>query len=227
MSSRTRDISMWEKYDALSKVSPALAESYIKVSIFSFYNSSIFKLLISCFQEQFSHLQELLKAESEVVKSTRELVQAEREIVQAEREIVKKTEYILSLKDKEVLMAKGLMTARGIFERHVGNCFHELRQLDALQLNERFNVSNLILKLDSPSFLIPKQAKITKSFISAVKRCNSILRDVYDDLSKEQHGHPWTGDSVQVYKKTLKPGHECVIDYIAKEMNLDVIKIDE
>ena len=220
MSSRTRDISMWEKYDALSKVSPALAESYIKVSIFFLYNSSIFKLLISCFQEQFSHLQELLKAEREVVKNTRE-------IVQAEREIVKKTKYILSLKDKEVLMAKGLMTARGIFERHVGNCFHELRQLDALQLNERFNVSNLILKLDSPSFFIPKKAKVTKSFIGAVRRCNSILRDVYDDLSKEQHGHPWTGDSVQVYKKTLKPGHEFVIDYIAKEMNLDVIKIDE
>ena len=84
-----------------------------------------------------------------------------------------------------------------------------------------------MLKLASPRFKIPNDAMITKSFMEAVKGCKTNLRDLYDDLSKEQHGFPWTGDSVKVFKRSLKPGHECVIDYIAKEMNLDVIKIDE
>jgi len=148
-------------------------------------------------------------------------------IVRKTDAIVAAKEEIILMKNIEILKAKGLMTSRGIFEHHVGKCFFELKHNNALKEDERLNTSNLILKLASPRFKIPNDAMITKAFMEAVKGCKTNLRDLYDDLSKEQHGFPWTGDSVKVFKRSLKPGHECVIDYIAKEMNLDVIKIDE
>ena len=166
------------------------------------------------------------KAEEEV-KMTKKLLKKTEDIVIMTKELVKKTEDIVLMKDKELLMAKRLMSSRGIFERQVGRCYYELKQLGVLSSNERLNISNLVLKLDSPSFEYSDDATITTAFMKAVVDCNSNLRDLYDDVSKEQHGYPWTGDSIRIFTKFLKPAHECIIEYIAKEMNLDVVKINE
>jgi hypothetical protein len=132
---------------------------------------------------------------------------------------------IVLMKDKEIMMAKGLMSSRGIFERLVGRCYYELKQLKYIPSSERLNISNLVTKLDS--FENATGATITTAFVKAGRDCNANLRDLYDDLSKEQHGYPWTGDSVRIFTKFLKPAHECIIEYIAKEMNSDVVKINE
>ena len=159
------------------------------------------------------------KAEKEVQKTEQLLKKTE--------DVVKKTEDVVLMKDKELLMAKGLMSSRGIFERHVGRCFYELKGLGVLSSTERLNVSNLIMKLDSPSFKYSDDATITTAFMKAVGDCNSNLRDLYDDISKEQHGYPWTGDSIRIFTDSMKPAHTCIIEYIANEMNLDIVKINE
>ena len=38
--------------------------------------------------------------------------------------------------------------------------------------------------------------------MKAVKLRNSNLRDLYDDVSREQHGYIWTGDSVKSSKSS-------------------------
>ena len=171
--------------------------------------------------------EEEVKMTKELLKKTEDNVKKTEDIVKKTEDIIKKTEDIVLMKDKELLMAKGLMSSRGIFERQVGRCYYELKQLGVLSSNERLNISNLVLKLDSPSFEYSDDATITTAFMKAVVDCNSNLRDLYDDVSKEQHGYPWTGDSIRIFTKFLKPAHECIIEYIAKEMNLDVVKINE
>ena len=68
------------------------------------------------------------------------------------------------------------MTSRGIFERHVGKCYFELKHKNALKEDERLNISNLVLKLASPRFKIPNDAMITTAFVEIVKACNTNLR---------------------------------------------------
>ena len=131
----------------------------------------------------------------------------------------------LMYKDKELLSAKGLLTARGIFEFYMYLCFGELQKVGICRWTEKFNVSNMIVKM----YLKENQHKMPPggycaNLLSAADQCNVNLSDVYMALSSEVHGSPWSGPGVLVYASKLTTGVKCLVVFIADSMNLRTIE---
>ncbi len=126
------------------------------------------------------------------------------------------------LLQKDNLRTKGLLSSRGIFEQCVLRCFYELKKTP----NEKFVVSNTISKIDEmirdPS-KIPSEAPNTRELIQHVQECKFEykLQSLFNKLSKEIHGSPWSGECVKVFSKDLNSNEICLIKKISSTFGLD------
>ena len=129
-------------------------------------------------------------------------------------------------KDKELLGAKGLLTARGIFEFYIHQCFDELQKLGLTTEREKLKVSHTINKLDN----LKIQAKLLpdgkcRRLLKAADDCNVKILSVYETLCKDIHGSPWSGPGVRVNNENLAPEVACLLDFVASDLSLTMLPI--
>jgi hypothetical protein len=138
---------------------------------------------------------------------------------------LEKKDIELLYKDKELLSSKGKLTARGIFEFYMYLCFGELQTGGICKQSEKFNVSNMLVKMG----LKENQEKLPPggycaSLLSAADQCNVELSSVYMVLCNDIHGSPWSGPGVLVYASELNVGQKCLVEFIADKMKLNTIE---
>jgi hypothetical protein len=141
----------------------------------------------------------------------------------SQKEIEKKN-IQLEQKEKELLGAKGLLTARGIFEFYIHQCFDELQKLGLTTEREKFKVSHTINKLNKPEI----QAKILpngkcRRLLKAANDCNVEIHSVYETLSYDIHGSPWNGPGVRVNNENLPQEEACLLDFVASDLSLKML----
>jgi hypothetical protein len=130
----------------------------------------------------------------------------------------------LEQKEKELLGAKGLLTARGIFEFYIHQCFDELQKLGLANEREKFKVSHTINKLNKPEI----QAKMLpngkcRKLLKAADDCNVEIHSVYATLSNDIHGSPWNGPGVRVNSENLPQKEACLLDFVASDLSLKML----
>ena len=120
-----------------------------------------------------------------------------------------------------MLGMKGLLTSRGIFENYLNTCMIEMKNASLLKPKTKFNAALIIEKLNSEEKLLPESGCCRK-LLYEVASCGADLSDVYNSLSTEIHGAPWSGPSVRMYSSELRKESICILRFIASEMLLEV-----
>ncbi len=120
-----------------------------------------------------------------------------------------------------MLGMKGLLTSRGIFENYLNTCMIEMKNANLLKSTTRFNAALIIEKLNSEEKRLPESG-YCRRLLDEVANCGADLNDVYNSLSTEIHGAPWSGPSVRIYSSDLRKESTCILRFIASEMLLEV-----
>jgi len=139
-------------------------------------------------------------------------------------------EFRVHMLQKELLMTKGTLTARGIFEHMIGECGKELFSDPMNPSRKPPSIAAICDKLHS--FLI-KNETLTDSYpacqnILTIFRECELNTDEYNPtklwvtLCNEVHGAPWSGPAVMVRSSRLHSKESCVIMRIAKSMHLSI-----
>ena len=160
-------------------------------------------------QEKDKRLQDIGKEKEKEEKLYHNLLQAKEELIQN--------------KDIMHLQAKGLMTSRGVFECYLQYCFFELT---INQPRRKFNASWVCEQIDAGKF--PESAERCPRLLQMKNECSaSSLREVYETLSNEIHGAPWSGNSINVKYTKLSKEEFCIVKAVAMEVGLKVSADDE
>ena len=119
----------------------------------------------------------------------------------------------------EILHAKGLLTARGVFERAAHLAFFEMNLKGAVNtiqaLREVGNASKLGVWTqhlrDAAAHCAPKE------------QTSDLLISVWQELSLDVHGFSWKGPDVQ-FSASLSEQAKCVVEELCKKMGLKIKK---
>ena len=119
----------------------------------------------------------------------------------------------------EILHAKGLLTARGVFERAAHLAFFEMNLKGAVSttqaLRELGNASKLGVWTqhlrDAAAHCAPKE------------QTSDLLISVWQELSLDVHGFSWKGPDVQ-FSASLSEQAKCVVEELCKKMGLKIKK---
>ena len=161
-------------------------------------------------KEKDRRLQDIVKEKEKEAKLYQNLLQAKEDLIQS--------------KDVMYLQAKGLMTSRGVFECYLQNCLFELTTIN--QPRRKFNASWVCEQIDAGKF--PESAERCTRLLQVKNECGaSSLREVYETLSNEIHGAPWSGSSINVKYTKLSKEEFCIIKAVAREVGLKVSADDE
>ena len=167
------------------------------------------KLYQDIVKEKDGRLQDIVKEKEKEAKLYQNLLQAKEDLIQS--------------KDVMYLQAKGLMTSRGVFECYLQYCFFELT---INQPRRKFNASWVCEQIDAGKF--PESAERCPRLLQVKNECGaSSLREVYETLSNEIHGAPWSGSSINVKYTKLSKEEFCIIKAVAREVGLKVSADDE
>ena len=124
--------------------------------------------------------------------------------------------------EKELLMSKGLLNARGIFEHQLKKCFLEMWQVGLIKVNiisfreDCFTtniIKNLFIHMDS----LPVNG-LSSRLLKAATNCNCDLRTLYNTLNDDDiHGNPWSGPGIRMYMSHLGKEDGCFITYLIED----------
>ena len=119
----------------------------------------------------------------------------------------------------EILHAKGLLTARGVFERAAHLAFFEMNLKGAV------NTTQALRELGNAS----KLGVWTQHLRDAAAHCapkeqtSDLLISVWQELSLDVHGFSWKGPDVQ-FSASLSEQAKCVVEELCKKMGLKIKK---
>jgi hypothetical protein len=122
--------------------------------------------------------------------------------------------------EQQLLMSKGLLTSRGIFEQQLHKCLMEMKHLEIFSLKERFNASSAIDKIVQNKTTLPPEGPSYR-LLEATEKFKGDLSILFSSLSKEIHGTPWNGLGVKVYTSLLRKEDGCLLRYIAADYGLE------
>ena len=143
----------------------------------------------------------------------------EKEKVEKEKERDVLQQRVIKL-EEDLLRAKGLMTARGVFERVVQLAFNEQKQVG--KVKGKCMIAN-VLPTTSDN---PEVGRFSKLLVSSAQRCDSTqsvkdaLQGVWTQLSQQVHDFPWSGD-VKI-GSDLPEVTRCIATELCKDMGLEV-----
>ena len=150
------------------------------------------------------------------------LAESEKKLALAEERLKSQKEiYELhaQIANVEILHAKGLLTARGVFERAAHLAFFEMNLKGAVNtiqaLREVGNASKLGVWTqhlrDAAAHCAPKE------------QTSDLLISVWQELSLDVHGFSWKGPDVQ-FSASLSEQAKCVVEELCKKMGLKIKK---
>ena len=120
---------------------------------------------------------------------------------------------------KELLQAKGLLTARGVYERVAQQAWDE--QKDAGNVKGGCNVANSL----AAAAKYPQAGRWSKLLYDVAQKCDAqtdvemVLRQVWRDLSQQVHGFPWSGPEVKIDTSLSETG-TCIVQMLCRDMGL-------
>ena len=146
-----------------------------------------------------------------------------------EKEVALRTENAklkLDFVTMQLMMQKGLMTARGIMERILREAHAVIKRSD----KDKFNATSVIKQLsdlenDATQLEALGKTDAGKLVVNLLKwrvECKVNLQTLYNTLSEQIHGESWHGQSVLLKSKFLKKEEKCLLLEVAKNYNLDV-----
>lgn len=161
---------------------------------------------------------------NELHERINELHENSRKIESKDQELQAQYKLRLMHMETELLRAKGLLTARGMFEHFMQACFKELVVAEIFTEKAKFNVSEVILRLknNKKSIKEKEHMKSCNDFFSYQEECG--LEDVallHEELCREIHGYPWSGEGVRMHADLLKKkGFSCYLTKILSRHDL-------
>ena len=172
-------------------------------------------------EKRMNALHALLEKEIDVLKAEKERdvlkAEKERDVLKAEKE---RDVFRLNKLEEDLLRAKGLMTARGVFERVVQLAFNEQKVKNKVKV--KCNIANTLpIICDNP-----QSGRFSGLLVSSAKRCDSTqsvkdaLQSVWTQLSQQVHNFPWSGD-VKI-GSDLPKVTRCIAEELCKDMGLEV-----
>jgi len=147
-------------------------------------------------------------------------VEKEKDVLKVEKEKDVFQERLIKL-EEDLLRAKGLMTARGVFERVVQLAFNEQKTVGKVKGKCIF--ANILPTISDN----PQAGRFSKLLVSSAKRCDSTqsvkdaLQSVWTQLSQQVHDFPWRGD-VKI-GSDLPEVTRCIAEELCKGMQLEVL----
>ena len=170
-------------------------------------------------EKRMNALHALFEKEKEIdeVEKEKEKVEKEIDVLKAERDVFGER---LNKLEEDLLRAKGLMTARGVFERVVQLAFNEQKVKN--KVKGKCNIANTLpIICDNP-----QSGRFSGLLVSSAKRCDSTqsvkdaLQSVWTQLSQQVHNFPWSGD-VKI-GSDLPKVTRCIAEELCKDMGLEV-----
>ena len=128
---------------------------------------------------------------------------------------------LLNNLEQQLLMSKGLLTSRGIFEQQLYKCLMEMKLLGICPIKEKFNAASVIEKIVRNKTTLPPEGPSYR-LLQATEKCKGDLSILFSSLSKEIHGAPWSGPGVKVYTSLLREEDGCLLRYIAADYGLEL-----
>ena len=135
---------------------------------------------------------------------------------------VAKDELIRNLQ-QQLLMSRGLLTARGIYEQQLLKCLVEMKRLKLCSSNMNFNATGVIMKIVELQANLPKGGPSARLAKKAAE-CKCDLTTLFSTLSKEIHGAPWSGPGIKVHLTQLRKEDQCLIQYLADDLGLELLE---
>ena len=154
------------------------------------------------------------------VEVEKEKVEKEKDVLKVEKEKAVFQERLIKL-EEDLLQAKGLMTARGVFERVVQLAFNEQKTVG--KVKGECIIANILPTISDN----PQAGRFSKLLVSSAIRCDSTqsvkdaLQSVWTQLSQQVHDFPWSGD-VKI-GSDLPEVTRCIAEELCKGMGLEVL----
>ena len=148
--------------------------------------------------------------------------QSEATMKQSDMAIEAKDELIRNLQ-QHLLMSRGLLTARGIYEQQLLKCLVEMKRLKLCSSNMNFNATGVIMKIVELQANLPKGGPSARLAKKAAE-CKCDLTTLFSTLSKEIHGAPWSGPGIKVHLSQLRKEDQCLIHYLADDLGLELVE---
>lgn len=138
-----------------------------------------------------------------------------KELALKEEQLLRRDAQLINV-EKELLQAKGLLTARGLLET-------------ALQkVQKEFNITSstgAANKIDAKAreTTLPEEPNFRK-MVKIAKECQPIsFKELWNSLSNKIHTFDWDGPGVKVYMKGMTSNELCVIGKLAQELQLSLM----
>ena len=154
------------------------------------------------------------------LKVEKEKVEKEKDVLKVEKEKDVFQERLIKL-EEDLLRAKVLMTARGVFERVVQLAFNEQKTVG--KVKGECIIANILPTISDN----PQAGRFSKLLVSSAKRCDSTqsvkdaLQSVWTQLSQQVHDFLWSGD-VKI-GSDLPEVTRCIAEELCKGMGLEVL----
>lgn len=146
-----------------------------------------------------------------------ELKNKQRDLVIKQKELdMKQKDY--EIVEKEMLMAKGLLTARGILETALKKV---KREIGANTITEAAKEVDLNVRGENLHAPTSHNLKKLRDF-SIECKCRS-LKQLLSKLSDSIHSFKWSGPGVLVYQDRISEDEFCLITKLAYDLKLFVV----
>jgi hypothetical protein len=119
----------------------------------------------------------------------------------------------------EILHAKGLLTARGVFERAAHLAFFEMNLKGAVNTTQALREVGNASKLG----VWTQHLRDAAAHCAPKEQTSDLLISVWQELSLDVHGFSWKGPDVQ-FSASLSEQAKCVVEELCKKMGLKIKK---
>ena len=156
-----------------------------------------------------------LESEKKLAESEKKLALAE-ERLKSQKEI---HELHAQIANVEILHAKGLLTARGVFERAAHLAFFEMNLKGAVNTTQALREVGNASKLG----VWTQHLRDAAAYCAPKEQTSDLLISVWQELSLDVHGFSWKGPDVQ-FSASLSEQAKCVVEELCKKMGLKIKK---
>ena len=116
----------------------------------------------------------------------------------------------------EILHAKGLLTARGVFERAAHLAFFEMNLKGAVNTTQALREVGNASKLG----VWTQHLRDAAAYCAPKEQTSDLLISVWQELSLDVHGFSWKGPDVQ-FSASLSEQAKCVVEELCKKNGLE------
>jgi len=164
-----------------------------------------------------------MKQSEVAMKQSEVAIEAKDVAIEAKDVAIEAKDELIRNLQQQLLMSRGLLTARGIYEQQLLKCLVEMKRLKLCSSNMNFNATGVIMKIVELQANLPKGGPSARLAKKAAE-CKCDLTTLFSTLSKEIHGAPWSGPGIKVHLTQLRKEDQCLIQYLADDLGLELVE---